>query len=445
MPAPPKAARIEKRDRAKKMTTKTPCLVSSFNFIPNILPLEPFDFFVIDVLYRRTDAEHIRRTDAKVIFLERCHILCVLVLRQFCATLPWVGYPHKFHKIKFVLSDGLAIMNIIKLHSSLLIIHYSIFTMNHDDQSYHDPKMSPEGTMRNSSQNDVVRNPYSKAQKLVTALYMVTDCLEGDEPLKKILRTLGVDFLSKVSLLACPNDYSPSGQVPIRTGVGQTTLHRGEVNLAVPKIIHMISEILSFLDIAVAVGIVSRMNFSILKKEFESLKQHVSDTLNATNILFPEEFFADPETEEQRNTETKEQLSQPKADQPPSETYKLTNLQTSEYVSPSLSLLEKDKGHIQESNVLYKKNVLYKRSPSKQRLSVLNQGVSAGAYSSLERKSKIFKFIKQKKEVTITDISKVVKNCSQKTIQRDVMSLIKEGVLKKIGEKRWSKYVLQSR
>jgi hypothetical protein len=34
--------------------------------------------------------------------------------------------------------------------------------------------------------------------------------------------------------------------------------------------------------------------------------------------------------------------------------------------------------------------------------------------------------------------------CSEKTLQRELMSMIKDGVLNKVGEKRWSRYVLVS-
>ena len=37
---------------------------------------------------------------------------------------------------------------------------------------------------------------YTKTQKLITALYMVTDIIDKDEPLRNKLRTLGVQILS---------------------------------------------------------------------------------------------------------------------------------------------------------------------------------------------------------------------------------------------------------
>lgn len=58
----------------------------------------------------------------------------------------------------------------------------------------------------------------------------------------------------------------------------------------------------------------------------------------------------------------------------------------------------------------------------------------------LARRNTILKIIKDKKNVSVKDVSSVVSDFSEKTIQRELQSLVSEGVLKKIGLKRWSKY-----
>jgi len=99
------------------------------------------------------------------------------------------------------------------------------------------PPLSGEGWERLS---------YTKTDKLITALYMVTDIIDKDEPLRNKLRTLGIEILSDIS-------SRPS-------------------NICIK-----ISEIMSFLDIASAMDIISGMNFSILKKEFLELNQSIID------------------------------------------------------------------------------------------------------------------------------------------------------------------------
>lgn len=58
-----------------------------------------------------------------------------------------------------------------------------------------------------------------------------------------------------------------------------------------------------------------------------------------------------------------------------------------------------------------------------------------------ERMSLILDFIKQNKRASIKDIAAVVKGCSEKTIQRELGSLIEQGLVRKVGERRWSIYL----
>ncbi len=60
------------------------------------------------------------------------------------------------------------------------------------------------------------------------------------------------------------------------------------------------------------------------------------------------------------------------------------------------------------------------------------------------RKEDIVSFFKKTKnsDVSIKDITAVIKDCSEKTIQRELLALVEENVLKKSGERRWSRYAL---
>ena len=60
------------------------------------------------------------------------------------------------------------------------------------------------------------------------------------------------------------------------------------------------------------------------------------------------------------------------------------------------------------------------------------------------RQNIILGLLRKKKELTIKDIALVIKDCSEKTIQRELISFIEAGVIKKTGERRWSKYSLNS-
>lgn len=75
-----------------------------------------------------------------------------------------------------------------------------------------------------------------------------------------------------------------------------------------------------------------------------------------------------------------------------------------------------------------------------------NQGQSKGQVKDTNkgqnpRMEKILEFLRSNPQSSIKDIARVVKNCSEKTIQRELAILIQQGLVKKLGERRWSVYV----
>ncbi|MDE2213481.1 MAG: hypothetical protein KGJ34_03085 [Patescibacteria group bacterium] len=58
-----------------------------------------------------------------------------------------------------------------------------------------------------------------------------------------------------------------------------------------------------------------------------------------------------------------------------------------------------------------------------------------------ERLAAILRVIIENKKVSIKDISKIIKDCSEKTIQRELNVLIDQGYIRKEGERRWSVYI----
>jgi hypothetical protein len=58
------------------------------------------------------------------------------------------------------------------------------------------------------------------------------------------------------------------------------------------------------------------------------------------------------------------------------------------------------------------------------------------------RKNHIIDLLKKDSNLTIKDFVKVIKDCSEKTIQRELIELVKKGLVKREGERRWSTYSL---
>jgi hypothetical protein len=73
---------------------------------------------------------------------------------------------------------------------------------------------------------------------------------------------------------------------------------------------------------------------------------------------------------------------------------------------------------------------------------VLTKGhMSGSSKGQNERAQQILNFVLKNQGVSIKDISSVVTDCSEKTIQRELAELIRQGLITKTGERRWSIYL----
>lgn len=58
------------------------------------------------------------------------------------------------------------------------------------------------------------------------------------------------------------------------------------------------------------------------------------------------------------------------------------------------------------------------------------------------RRNTILELLQDKSFVTVKDVIDAIEGCSSKTLQRELLSLVNEGILIKKGERRWSTYSL---
>jgi hypothetical protein len=59
-----------------------------------------------------------------------------------------------------------------------------------------------------------------------------------------------------------------------------------------------------------------------------------------------------------------------------------------------------------------------------------------------DRRATILGMLQRKDRVSVRDVANVIKDCSEKTLQRELLALVGQGVLVKEGERRWSTYRL---
>jgi hypothetical protein len=263
-----------------------------------------------------------------------------------------------------------------------------------ENKNLRDSERKPLASYGAGSQNMSVIG-YSKTNKLITALYMVTDIIDKDEPLRNKLRTLGTGIIS-------------------------------DMNSFPSNVCGKVSEIMSFLDIASAINIISEMNCNILRKEFLELNQSIIEstgkveTFNKHINLF--EFFKEePALPIERRGISKGHLP----------------VQTGTRIG------------VQKGSTLMK--ALSDRINSEARPNMLGLASHAKDFDILkkQRRDDIINIIKIiGGNATIKDIKDKAQgsliSCGEKTLQRELVSMVKDGVLNKTGEKRWSRYKLVS-
>lgn len=235
-----------------------------------------------------------------------------------------------------------------------------------------------------------------RTEKIVSAVCLVTNFLSDNDPLKWVIRDKSITLLSNLFSAVGQSVFSKSGTL------AQTS--------------RLINEIISMVEVAALSKLMSEMNASIIKKELNSLKGSIEDINSVRNSsdgfllsgLFDE---ATPEN----NYPVLGSGS-------PAEPHK-------QNVKDNSHKGHIHKGHVQGFTGTKKdaKKIRDKRS---------------GAEEKDARRTAIINLFKKNKELTIKDISSAISGCSEKTVQRELNSLLKNKTIRKEGEKRWSKYYL---
>jgi len=282
------------------------------------------------------------------------------------------------------------------------------------DKNLKDPEGKLTASYEAGSQNmSITVFSYTKTNKLITALYMVTDIIDKGEPLRNKLRTLGAGIISDMYLIQ--------------------QNHAGHI--ASSDACSKISEIMSFLDIASAINIISEMNCNILRKEFSELDQSVKVSIGNIKSLNRQinlsKFFGELSDKGQYQSIGHHRSTR-------------IGVQKGSTLLKALS----DKTHFMSNRnnvVNSKKNNLapyeaegfrvgFDILKKQRRDNIINIIKTIGESSSI-------KDIKDKVQANPEQAHFLV-SCGEKTLQREMVSMVKDGVLNKTGEKRWSRYFL---
>lgn len=249
--------------------------------------------------------------------------------------------------------------------------------------------------------------PYSflhkKAQKLATAVYLVTGFLSDTEPIKWQVRESGLSILSDV--------------------ISVTDFHLSDTVHRIKNVSSGIEKIISLFEIAATAGFMSDMNLAILKEEYSSLVRIIeSQKLGKPEdgYTFSREFFSTPETAS-LTPSGKEKFF-----------YKEQN--------------KKDTNIATEESEGQRLGKIFRPSQGNNVSDISQKIVTQKRVEKTSRRDIILHIIKDRGDgaaVSIKDIAGNFSDCGEKTIQRELTVLVAEGVLKKTGERRWSRYSLQ--
>lgn len=248
---------------------------------------------------------------------------------------------------------------------------------------------TPKDNLKDMNTNPVLdakeaRYLVLKNEKLTQAVYMITAFLADNEPVKWKLRDRALSALTELSVV---KDTSVFYKL--------ATLQRVTV---------LFDEIVAMLGIALSGNSVSEMNFTVLKSEYENLKNTIEGKLKGDsfrNYLIPT-----PASE----------LETPKIEARNSEL-------TPSYV---------------EAKPAFAPKTPVIRAPKTENRPYYSHDKT----EKNNRRNDILGFLRGKNWVSISDISQSISNCSTKTVQRELSELVETGTIKKKGDRRWSRYML---
>lgn len=239
------------------------------------------------------------------------------------------------------------------------------------------------------SAEDYLLYIFKKTEKITAGIYLVSGLLKDDEPMKWELRDHGMGLMS--------SSFMASSNLP------------GDKSATIQALFTSALETISLLNVARISNLITEMNHSLLVREIDNIVAMLRDRLaeNAENAgyVLSENFFKTPDLF--------------------ATGFRAGN-RTQGVDGSSGDNRHDSRFKIQDSGK-----------------TGISQGHPSTQVKKSQRQDKIIAVLKGQSNLTIKDFSKVIKDCSEKTIQRELIELVDHGIVKKEGERRWSRYSLK--
>ena len=261
---------------------------------------------------------------------------------------------------------------------------------------------------------------YKKSERLCMAIYLITDFFPAKDSIKDSMRKAGTDLI-KVSLSL----------------ITAASSHRKDI---LNDISRLCLEVVSLSKVASNLGMTSLPNHNVLESEIKNfigvIEERERPSATGQGFVLNENVLEGMMDNTAGVAQVTTKISTPQS------------YESKSYYHVEEKTEVKMNAPVGDSNTSEKKSVQIKDVVKLENISkhdVVNNKAEGGSKSVMqknERQQIILDIIKEIGESSIKDISDNIKDCSEKTIQRELNTLIYDGVLKKIGERRWSKYVL---
>ena len=285
-----------------------------------------------------------------------------------------------------------------------------------------------------------------KSERLVAALYLVSNFFSDTEPMKWKFRDIGLSILGDVSKLK-------DSKIMERTDILSRTLGN-------------VITIISLLEIARLSDFISDMNYGILRREFVSFlnlirtRDEIRESMD--DLELTDDFFNMAQsTVVNKSTiqdHTKYQQHKSVATQPNIEAQHSFPTKPKATIKTVPTIQQRTQTGVTENNQpKIAPTTMPSLPPKEVSVSPATFGKETQSHKQEERevsphvterknyrRNVILDVLRTKQELSIKDISNIVTDCSEKTIQRELLGMVEEGMLKKKGERRWSRYSLQS-
>jgi len=235
---------------------------------------------------------------------------------------------------------------------------------------------------------------FQKTERLVKGIYLLTSHMSDKEPMKERVRHISHKMLGSVLEMS----DRIWGEETYRT-----------------NLLSAITEILALFDIAENTKMISKNNHQIITSELTKLSNFLitsASNYSSAKIAFEPNLF------DGDYNFVPDQV--------------FPNSQQSSNLARGDFLKDKNKGQIQSDKTTINSDM------SVTKIAVPEKNIK----DKNNRQEIILSMLKSGVKLTIKDFAKNIKGCSEKTIQRELLSLVSKGVLKKEGERRWSKYFI---